>query len=351
MVSYIFRNELLKSNKTFQISLLIIAISFSLIIASKLSFLFSPFLWGIVFYFTFRNIYIKYTKNEKRKKILIAILLSLILLIFITIISFFLILILNSKLLPFLLDKELINNTINIFSNNLHKILPEYIDVSSYLFNILPKISNYFLSFITNMGTIILDIVFTIIIFFILIINNNKIIFFLKKILPFNEEGNISSINRFESLVKGNTISIPLVAISQGIVSIIGYYLFGFSIANAFILGFLTAVASIIPIIGITIIYIPAVLYLIIFGHNLFNGIALFLWFFILVASVDNITRAIFQKKISNISPFYTIIGSIIGVQIFGLSGLIFGPIILIITTSLWKLYYNNFGLYKLDKK
>lgn len=343
------RDSLIRSEKIFQIGLIIIVLSLSYIVLSKLTFLFSPFLWAITFYLTLKPFYIYLIEKKDWKKHLAASFLVLLLLLFILIFLMISYLIINIKVLPLLENPNLIKDSILLIVNNIQSLIPVSFDAVSYVSKLIPEIANYIIPFVKNIGTLLLDIFFTLIIFYIFLIYNNYIRGFMEKALPFKKKSSEGILDKFENLVRGNMISIPLVAIAQGISGLIGYWIFGLSFGNALIFGFLTFVTSIIPIIGTAIIYIPLAIYIAFVNGSLINGLGIFLWGFILIGFVDNLARAFFQRKISQISEWYTILGTIVGIKIFGLSGLIFGPILLILVISLWKLYYEHFGLYRED--
>jgi len=344
-----FRDSLIRSEKIFQIGLILVILALSYIVLRQLSFLFAPFLWAVTFYLTLKPIYLKLINKRGWNKHLAATFLVFILLIFILILLGVAYLIINAKVLPLIENPALLRQTTISIVSNLQTILPNTFDVVGYVSKLLPEVANYLLPLIKNIGTILLDTIITGVIFYVLLINNEHLRGFIENILPFKKKSSEGILDKFESLVRGNMISIPLVALTQGLFGFIGYFIFGLSLSNSLIFGFLTAIASIIPVIGTSIVYVPLAAYVTFINAEVFNGIAIFLWGFIVVGFCDNLTRAFFLKKISQISVWYTIIGSVIGIKIFGLSGLIFGPILLILVISLWRLYYDHFGLYRDD--
>lgn len=345
------RDSVIKRQKLFQIGLIIVIIVLSYIVLSQLSFAFSSFLWAVTFYLTFKPVYLKLIEEKKWNKHVAASTLVAFLLIFILIIILLSYLIVSVKLLPIIENPELLKETTYNISQNLKNLIPRSIDLdtSLYVSQSIPKIANYFIPFIKNIGVILFDIVMTMIMFYILIINNRYIKNFLENVLPFKKDRSDTILNRFENIVRGNMLVIPLVGLSQGVAGFIGYFIFGFNFVNALILGFLTALSSVVPVIGTSVIYVPLALYSGIVKGNIFMGLGILLWGFIIIGFVDNLARAIFQRKMSKISEWYTIIGSIVGLQLFGISGLIFGPVLLIMVISLYKMYYHHFGLYRDD--
>jgi len=58
---------------------------------------------------------------------------------------------------------------------------------------------------------------------------------------------------------------------------------------------------------------------------------------------VDNVFRLVFQKKFADIHPMVTILGVIIGLQLFGVPGLIFGPLLIGYFILLLKIFKEEF--------
>ncbi len=163
----------------------------------------------------------------------------------------------------------------------------------------------------------------------------------LRKSLPLKYDNVQKVINEFRSMVYSNAIGIPLVALVQGLVGMIGYMIFG--VKEAVLMGLLTAVASVMPVVGSMAIYVPLMIYAFSIGDST-QGIGVGLWGFILIGSVDNIARFLLQKKIANIHPLITIFGVLIGVKIFGFLGIIFGPILISMFILFVRVYIDEFG-------
>lgn len=163
----------------------------------------------------------------------------------------------------------------------------------------------------------------------------------IRKNLPLKLTNAKKVTQEINSLVFSNTIGIPMVAIIQGVVGVIGYWLFG--VEEFILMGMLTAIASVIPLVGTMIIYLPLAVYQFAMGDT-FNGIGILLWGFIVIGSVDNIARFLIQKKLADVHPLVTLLGVIIGVNMFGFIGIIFGPLLLSIFFILVRVYVDEFG-------
>lgn len=146
---------------------------------------------------------------------------------------------------------------------------------------------------------------------------------------------------KFRKMVIANAVGIPVVALGQGIVALIGYLIFG--APSPVLLFALTAVASMIPIVGAAIIYIPVGIFMIAEGNN-FGGIGVLIYSLVAVGLTDNVLRFTLLKKLENIHPLNTVFGIIMGMNLFGFMGLVFGPILVSITVLLMQIYKDEFS-------
>lgn len=146
---------------------------------------------------------------------------------------------------------------------------------------------------------------------------------------------------KFRKMVIANAVGIPVVALGQAIVAVIGYLIFG--APNPFLLFILTFIGSMIPIVGAAIVYVPVGLFMLANGDTT-GGVGVIVFGLVVVGLVDNILRFTFLKKLENIHPLNTIFGIILGLKIFGFLGLIFGPILVSITILLMQIYADEFS-------
>lgn len=143
-----------------------------------------------------------------------------------------------------------------------------------------------------------------------------------------------------ERLVLSNAIGVPVTAFLQAIIAYVGYLIFG--VEDAFVFFILTVFAAMLPVVGAALIYIP--LGLILLGQgDTFNAVGLLAYCFIIVGLSDNLIRFVLQKKMADVHPLITIFGVIVGIDLFGFIGIIFGPILFSLFFWLVKIYKNEF--------
>jgi len=163
----------------------------------------------------------------------------------------------------------------------------------------------------------------------------------LKEYLPLSQ-GNITELGKeVQKMVRSNAIGIPLVAILQGIVALIGFWIFG--VEDAFFWFVITTIGSMIPFVGTLLGIIPVFIISLAAGDN-FQAWGILIYGLTVVGATDNILRIYALKRLDDVHPLITLIGVLIGVPIFGFLGLIFGPLLLSIFMALVRIYRKDFG-------
>lgn len=211
----------------------------------------------------------------------------------------------------------------------------------SFFISSLPRIGQTLMggisSFIVNMFVLVFVLYF-------MLIGGKKMEQYVNELLPFNETNTQEIVHEINMIVRSNAIGIPLLAVIQGGVALIGYFIFG--APNAWLIGVLTCFATIIPMVGTALVWFPVAAYLALTGEWA-NAIGLAAYGGIVVSQCDNLIRFILQKKMADTHPLITIFGVVIGLSLFGFMGVIFGPLVL----SLFLLFVDMFKKEYLDNK
>lgn len=164
------------------------------------------------------------------------------------------------------------------------------------------------------------------------------------RILPFPDDIERDIVDRLKDVIKILLAGNLLIMILQGFMVGIGLYVGGLSMPLLW--GSIAAVLSLIPVIGTSLVWVPAVLFFVVIGKYwaaIFVSIWCMVWYLVL----ENVAKPnIFGKKL-NFHPiifFFLLLGSI---QAFGLAGVLIGPILLTLFFSLWEIYkiLNNYDL------
>jgi len=154
--------------------------------------------------------------------------------------------------------------------------------------------------------------------------------------VPFNKKHLKILIHDSAKMVRSNALGIPIVAVAQGFVALIGFLIFG--IENPLFWFVIVVIGSMIPFVGTLVGILPVFLIALASGDS-FSAWGILLYGFIVVGSTDNIIRLYVLKKMDDVHPLITLIGVIIGIPLFGFIGLIFGPILISLFFIVAKMY------------
>jgi predicted PurR-regulated permease PerM len=330
------------SNLLRQIFFIVFILFLGVVLVRELWFFFSAFLGSVTFYVVMRKRMFFLTENKKWKKTTAAWVLMLL--------SFFVILVPIGLLGNIMYSKisylathssELLQNLKNFAAQLKEKIGYDVINVGSinqlgpYLATLLPKVLGI------TMDTIAIIAAMYFILYFMLV-NGRAMESSLYEYIPLRD-GNVELIgHEVKNMVVANTIGIPLIAFIQGLVGLVGYLLIG--IDEPFLWFVATCITAMLPVVGAAIVYVPLTVMLFMKGDT-GRGIAMAIWGFGLIGLVDNLVRMILNKKLGNIHPLITIFGVIVGIQLFGFIGLIFGPLLISMFILLLRIYGNEFLL------
>lgn len=127
-----------------------------------------------------------------------------------------------------------------------------------------------------------------------------------------------------------------LIALIQGVVSAIGFMIFG--VPNATLWGTFAAIGALVPGVGTSIVLIPAVLYLFAISH-IGAALGMAIWGATAVGLVDNLLGPYFYGQGIKVHPLPVLFAVLGGLALFGPLGFIFGPLVLSMYFALLELY------------
>jgi predicted PurR-regulated permease PerM len=221
-------------------------------------------------------------------------------------------------------------------------VKPQNIDqLGSYLTQLLPKV----LGVTLNTFTLIAAMYF---ILYFMLVNGRRMEEALYEYIPL-KDGNVELIGKeVKVMVVSNTIGIPLIALIQGVVGLIGYLIIG--VKDPWLWFVATSIAAMMPVVGAALIYVPLTISLFAAGET-GKGIAMAVWGFGVIGLVDNLFRFLVNKRLGDIHPLITIFGVLVGIQLFGFIGLIFGPLLISMFLLLLKIYSSEFIMKRREMK
>ena len=194
---------------------------------------------------------------------------------------------------------------------------------------------------LTGTANFVTNLLLMFFVLYYMLIHGRKMDNYLEEMMPLKSKNREILSNETDIMIRANAIGIPLLAVIQGFVGALGYLIFG--IKDVAVWGFLTGVASLIPIVGTGIIWVPLTVYLLASG-NTWQGVGLGIYSLAILTNVDYVARITLLRKIGNVHPLITIFGIIVGVGMFGFVGLVFGPLLISYFIVLIKIYRNEFN-------
>lgn len=294
---------------------------------------------GLILAYVFYPLYRWLIKFIKYKN-LAAALVSILVLLIIFIPLYFLTPIMAEKVF----DLFRLSQTLDMTSL-VRQVLPAASDqlinqISATLNNAIAKISSSLLSslvtFLIDFAVIILHVVIVAIVFFFALRDGSKLADFVSALSPLNKIQEKVLVAQFEDMTKTVIYGQVIVGLVQGILAGIG--LLVFNVPNALLLTVIATILSIIPLIGPSLIYIPATIYLGVTGEP-FLAILYLLYNLLIVSTVDNLIRSHLISRKTKAPQAIILVGMISGLFVFGLLGIIIGPLVLIYFITFLKAY------------
>lgn len=326
-----------------QIMLILIILLICILIFKNLLYYLPGFLGAITLYILFRNSYFTLTEKYRWNKSLASILYIFVSIVFIVAPIWAIGEYLIRQIVEVLNNpQEIVRQFNNVKAYMSDKPLLKDIDMSDEaLMNFLQRLTKYIPSVLNSVAEVAVNILVTLFVLYFMQVHGRNMEDYIRRAIPFSQKSKIEIWREVEMMVKSNAIGIPILGLCQGLVAMLGYWVFG--VENFILLGILTGISSIVPLLGTMTIYVPVCITVLAAGQTA-NGIGLLIYCFILVGGIDNILRFTILKTLGNVPPLITVFGVLLGLNMFGMLGLIFGPLILSSVGVLIKVYSNEFG-------
>ena len=175
--------------------------------------------------------------------------------------------------------------------------------------------------------------------FFFFIRDEKKIFKYILHLIPLGSSQENRIMTKIKDVAKSALLGTFVTALAQGAAGGIAFYICGLP---GFFWGMAMAFASLIPMIGTALIWIPATLFLVISG-SFKLAVFMVIWCVVVVGGLDNFVRPLFMKggaDMSTLLIFFAILG---GINYFGLIGLLYGPLIFGLAMVLLYIYNIEF--------
>lgn len=188
------------------------------------------------------------------------------------------------------------------------------------------------LGLVGNIFGAIVKAFFVVITMYYLFRDGDRIVRALPGALPLSSHQSQTIFTRVSQVVSASVYGVVTIAMLQGLLGGLAFWLLG--VPSPILWGTVLAFVCMIPIAGSFFVWLPASVYLILTGHWT-KGVLLILWGVLVISTVDNFLRPKLiknQTKLHELFVFFSVLG---GMSVFGLLGIVLGPVVLAITLGL----------------
>ncbi|MDD7011898.1 MAG: AI-2E family transporter [Candidatus Treponema excrementipullorum] len=183
-------------------------------------------------------------------------------------------------------------------------------------------------SILSGTGAFILSLLFTIFALYFCFLDGPYLASLIGKIIPIDPDYMKTLGTKFSEITRNLFSGYILVALYQGLAAFIIMSIF--RVQGSLLFSVVLMIASFIPLLGAAIVWVPIGIVLCL-TKSVFIGIFFLILCGFCVSFLDNFLRPIFLKDRINVHPlviFFSILG---GLQVFGMNGLLLGPMIVIL--------------------
>lgn len=142
--------------------------------------------------------------------------------------------------------------------------------------------------------------------------------------LPFERATTDRLRRRFHDVTEAMILGVLATALVQGTVIAAAFALIG--LPHALFWGFVTGCVSILPVLGSALVWVPGSIVLAL-DERYGAAALLFAIGAVIASNLDNVVRPIVYRRVSDVHPMVTLVGAFAGVRLFGLAGLLLGPL------------------------
>jgi predicted PurR-regulated permease PerM len=205
--------------------------------------------------------------------------------------------------------------------------------VGLFLFEQARAIASNTLAFLINFFLMLMVIYF-------LLLDGDKLVAYIIDLSPLPTDQEQKLINKFRDIAGAILIGNGLGGFIQGVLGGMAFWFFG--LPSAFLWGVIMGLLAFLPIIGSGVVFIPTSIYLVLKGR-IVAGVFFMIFYFLLSMGIEYIfkPKLVGQRvKMHPLLVFFAIIG---GLKLFGILGIIYGPLIVTAFLTLAEIYRSSY--------
>ena len=138
-------------------------------------------------------------------------------------------------------------------------------------------------------------------------------------------------------MLKGDLV----VGVVQGILGGLIFWILG--MGTPVMWGAVMAVLSLLPAFGTSLVWVPAAIYLLLTG-SAWKGVVLLAFGTLVISTIDNVLRPVLVSTDVKMPSYVVLVSSLGGIAIFGVNGVVIGPLLAAIFLTAWEIYLQVRG-------
>ena len=202
------------------------------------------------------------------------------------------------------------------------------------------RLSSFLINSLSSVTVMTAQFIFMLFIFlytmFFFLVDGQRILSGILRYLPLKPEDQERMLEKFTSVTRATLKGIAVIGMVQG--SLVGAAFASVGFPSAIFWGTVAAVMSMVPGIGTAIVWLPGVIILFMGGHY-GTAIGLLAFCILVVGGIDNFLRPRLVGKDTSMHELLILFGTLGGIIMFGVAGIIIGPILAALVVTVWEIY------------
>jgi predicted PurR-regulated permease PerM len=328
------------NKKLIQVIVLVLTICLGILLFKQLYVFLPGILGGLTLFILSRGLFFKLVYDRKWKKGPTALLFVFAFIIIFAIPIYFSAALITPKINQVVANQNNIVATMQTVAAKLSEKFDTEILSPENIKTAVQKITGIVPNILSGTATSFANLLMMFFLLYFMLMGGNRLEKQLHKTIPLKPGNTQKLVSETKMMIRANALGIPIICIVQGVFAAIGYAIF--KVPDWALWGFLTGIFAFFPFVGTMIIWVP--LCILLYTQGAVGGaIGLGLYSLLVTGNVDYVARITFMKKMGDVHPLITVFGVIVGLNLFGFVGLIFGPLLVSYFLILVKIYINEF--------
>lgn len=210
------------------------------------------------------------------------------------------------------------------------------VNLSEQIANVASYVASRLTSVLTVTIGVVTELVIVLFILFYFFRDWREAIETLRSLVPLSERETTEVFDRVHETIYATLYGTLVLAVLKGALGALMFWILG--IPGVFLWGVVMALASIVPILGPFVVWLPASIWLALQGDFVRAGI-MFAYGATVLSLIDNVMYPFLVGRSLNIHSLLIFFAMLGGLAVFGASGLVVGPVVLAITDALLEIW------------